>query len=349
MLYFAQAGDARGGQGGRDERREAVLASPGRNLAGAADVTSHRIVFLDRATIGPTVALTRPGFAHEWAEHDATAAAEVAERLAGATVAITNKVPIRAATLAALPDLRMIVVDVAACKQRGIVVANVRGYAVHTVPEHTFALILALRRSLIGYRQDVIAGEWQRAGQFCFFNHPIGDLHGATLGIIGEGTIGQAVGRLGQAFGMRTLFAAHKGVSGLGPLYTPWDEVLETSDVITLHAPLMPATRNLIALPEFGRMKRRPLLINASRGGLVNEDDLVKALDQGLIAGAGFDCLTAEPPGEDHPLRRILERPNVIVTPHVAWASAEAMQEVWGQVIANLENFERGQPSNLVG
>ena len=319
-------------------------------------MTSHRIVFLDRATIGPTVTLTRPGFAHEWAEHEATTAAEVAERLDGATIAITNKVPIGAATLAALPDLRMIavaatgydVVDVATCKERGIVVANVRGYAVHTVPEHTFALILALRRSLIGYRRDVIAGEWQRAGQFCFFSHPIGDLHGATLGIIGEGTIGQSVARLGQAFGMRTLFAAHKGVSGLGPLYTPWDEVLETSDVITLHAPLMPATRNLIALPEFRQMRRRPLVINASRGGLVNEEDLVRALDEGLIAGAGFDCLTAEPPGEGHPFWRILERPNVIVTPHVAWASAEAMQEVWNQVIANLENFERGAPSNVV-
>jgi glycerate dehydrogenase len=319
-------------------------------------VTSHRIVFLDRATIGPTVTLTRPGFAHAWAEHDATAAAEVARRLDGATIAITNKVPIGAATLAGLPDLRMIavaatgydVVDVAACKEQGIVVANVRGYAVHTVPEHTFALILALRRSLIGYRQEVIAGEWQRAGQFCFFNHPIGDLHGATLGIIGEGTIGQSVARLGQAFGMRTLFAAHKGVSGLGPLYTPWDEVLETSDVITLHAPLMPATRNLIAMPEFRQMKRRPLVINASRGGLVNEEDLVKALDEGLIAGAGFDCLTAEPPGEDHPFWRILERPNVIVTPHVAWASEQAMQDLWNQVIASIENFHRGEPTNLV-
>jgi glycerate dehydrogenase len=316
----------------------------------------ERIVFLDRATIGPSVDLRRPHFEHDWVEHEATSGDEVVGRLTDATIAITNKVPIRAATLAALQELRMIavaatgydVVDVAACKERGIVVANVRGYAVHTVPEHTFALILALRRSLIGYRQDVIAGEWQRAGQFCFFNHPIGDLHGATLGIIGEGTIGQAVARLGQAFGMRTLFAAHKGVSGLGPLYTPWDEVLETSDVITLHAPLMPSTRNVLAMPEFRKMKRRPLLINASRGGLVNEADLVRALDEGLIAGAGFDCLTAEPPGDDHPFWRILERPNVIVTPHVAWASTEAMQEVWEQVIANLENFERGEPSNVV-
>jgi glycerate dehydrogenase len=316
----------------------------------------QRIVFLDRATIGPTVELRRPDFQHEWLEHRATAADEVAERLAGATVAITNKVPIREAALAGLPDLKMVavaatgydVVEVAACRERGIVVANVRGYAVGSVPEHTFALILALRRSIVGYRQDVIAGEWQKAGQFCFFNHPIQDLSGATLGIIGEGTIGQAVARLGQAFGMRTLYAAHKGVLGLGPLYTPFTEVLETSDVITLHAPLMPSTRNVLAMPEFRQMKRRPLLINASRGGLVHEADLVRALDEGLVSGIGFDCLTSEPPVEDHPFWPILDRPNVVVTPHVAWASEQAMQALWDQVIANIENFHRGRPSNLV-
>lgn len=319
-------------------------------------MTTHRIVFLDRATIGPTVTIKRPAFEHDWIEHQATARDQVVDRLRGASIAIINKVPIDAGTLAQLPDLRLIavaatgydLVDVAACKARGVVVANVRGYALHTVPEHTFALILALRRALIGYREDVIAGEWQRAGQFCFFNHPIRDLYGSTLGIIGEGTIGQEVARLGQAFGMRTLFAAHKGVSGLGPLYTPFDEVLETSDVITLHAPLMPRTRNLLAMPEFQRMRRRPLLINASRGGLVNEADLVRALDEGLIAGAGFDCLSAEPPTADHPFWRILERPNVIVTPHVAWASAEAMQALWDQLVATIESFERGAPVNVV-
>jgi glycerate dehydrogenase len=316
----------------------------------------QRIVFLDRATIGPGVDLRRPRFEHEWVEHEATSGDEVVGRLAGATIAITNKVPIREAALAELPDLKMIavaatgydVVDVAACRQRGVVVANVRGYAVNSVPEHTFALILALRRSLIGYRQDVMAGEWQKAGQFCFFNHPIRDLHGATLGIVGEGTIGQAVARLGQAFGMHTLYAAHKGVAGLGPLYTPFDQVLETSDVITLHAPLMPSTRNVLAMPEFRKMKRRPLLINASRGGLVNEADLVRALDEGLIGGIGFDCLTSEPPADDHPFWPILNRPNVIVTPHVAWASEEAMQACWDQVVDNIENFHRGQPSRVV-
>ncbi len=170
-----------------------------------------------------------------------------------------------------------------------------RAYAVNTVPEHTFALILALRRGIVGYRQDVIDGQWLKAGQFCFFTHPIRDLAGSTLGIIGEGAIGQSVARLGQAFGMRTLFAAHKGVSGLGPLYTPFDEVLETSDVITLHSPLLPGTRNMIGMPEFRKMKKRPLLINTARGGLVVEEDLVQAVKEGLIAGAGFDCITKEP------------------------------------------------------
>ncbi len=316
----------------------------------------ERVVFLDRSTIGPTVTIGRPSFAHDWVEHQATKADEVVERLAGATIAITNKVPIRAAALGQLPDLKMIavaatgydVVEVAACAQRGITVANVRGYAVNTVPEHTFALILALRRSIVGYRQDVIAGEWQRAGQFCFFNHTIRELHGATLGIIGEGSIGQSVTRLGQAFGMRTLYAAHKGVSGLGPLYTPFDEVLATSDIITLHSPLMDSTRNVLAMPEFRQMTRRPLLINASRGGLIHEADLVEALDQGLISGIGFDCLTSEPPCADHPFTAILDRPNVIVTPHVAWASEEAMQTCWDQVVANIENFHGGAPSNVV-
>jgi len=316
----------------------------------------QRIVLLDRATIGPSVRITKPAFEHEWVEYGSTSENEVVGRLSDATIAITNKVPIRGSALASLPELKMIgvaatgydVVDVAACAERGIAVANVRGYAINTVPEHTFALILALRRSLIGYRQDVIAGEWQRAGQFCFFNHPIRELHGSTLGIMGEGVIGQAVARLGQAFGMRTFFAAHKGVEGLGPLYTPFEEVLESSDIITLHCPLMPSTRNMLAMPEFRRMKRRPLLINVARGGLVNEEDAVAALDEGLIAGLGFDCLTSEPPREDHPFLAIMERPNVIVTPHVAWASEEAMQTLWDQLVGTLEAFHRGEPRNLV-
>lgn len=315
-----------------------------------------RIVFLDRSSLGPTVRVTKPSFAHEWVEYDRTRPEEVVARLQSADIAVCNKVPIRRAAIEQLLGLKMISIpatgydafDVDACAERGIVVSNVRGYATHTVPEHAFALILALRRGVIGFRQDVINGRWQQEQQFCFFSHPINDLAGSTLGIFGEGALGQGVARLGQAFGMRTLFAAHKNVQGLGPLYTPFDEVLETSDVITLHSPLMPATRNMIAAPEFARMKKRPLLINCARGGLVNEADLVKALDDGQIAGFGFDCLTSEPPVADNPILKVLDRPNVIVTPHVAWASAEAMQTLWDQVVRNIENFHAGQPTNNV-
>jgi glycerate dehydrogenase len=315
-----------------------------------------RIVFLDRSTIGPSVRLARPSFPHEWIDHDRTRPDQVVERLSGADIAVCNKVPIRREAIKSLPDLKMICIpatgydafDIEACKERGIVVSNVRGYANHTVPEHVFALILALRRNLIGFRQDVIDGKWQEADQFCFFTHPIRDLAGSTLGIIGEGALGQGVARLGQAFGMRTLFAAHKGVEGLGPLYTPFEEVLDVSDVVTLHCPLTPTTRNMIAAPEFARMGRKPLLINCARGGLVSEADLVQALDKGQIAGAGFDCLTSEPPRPDNPLLKILDRPNVVVTPHTAWASDEAMQALWNQVIEHIENFHRGTPSNRV-
>ena len=315
-----------------------------------------RIVFLDRSTMGPSVTLSKPSFAHEWIEHDRTRPDQVVERLQGADIAVCNKVPIRRDSIERLPDLRMICIpatgydafDIDACKERGIVVSNVRGYAVNTVPEHAFALIFALRRGLVGYRQDVIDGRWQKEAQFCFHTHPINDLAGSTLGIFGEGALGQGVATIGRALGMRILFAAHKGVSGLGPLYTPFDEVLETADVITLHCPLMPATRNMIAAAEFAKMKRKPLLINCARGGLVNEADLVDALDQGLIAGAGFDCLTSEPPLPDNPLLKVLDRPNVIVTPHVAWASQEAMQTLWDQVVLHIENFHAGRPSNRV-
>ncbi len=186
--------------------------------------------------------------------------------------------------------------DLTACRRLGIPVSNVQSYAVHTVPEHTFALILALRRSLPAYRASVSAGEWQRSGQLTLLTHPIHDLHASILGIIGEGAIGQAVADLGRAFGMKVLFAAHKGSTGMGPLYTPFEEVLERSDVLTLHCPLTPATRNLLSDTEFARMKRRPLVINTARGGLIDEAALVRALEGGSIAGAAVDAVSAEPP-----------------------------------------------------
>ena len=316
-----------------------------------------KIVFLDRDTMGPSVEITRPAFAHDWVEYGKTAPDQVAERIADADMVITNKAPIGAGQLAGAANLRMIsiaatgfdVIDIPACAAHGVTVSNVRGYAENTVPEHAFALILALRRGIVGYRQDVINGEWEKSGQFCFFNHPIADLAGSRLGIVGEGVIGQNVARIARGFNMEVMFAAHKGADGLGPLYTPWDEVIETSDVITLHAPLMPATRNMIAAPEFERMKNSAILINTSRGGLVDEAALAHSLTSGQIAGAGFDVLTKEPPAPDNPLLSVLERPNFILTPHTAWASDEAQAEVWRQVVYHLEQFEAGQATNTLG
>jgi glycerate dehydrogenase len=316
----------------------------------------HRIVFLDRSTIAPQIRLRRPAFEHQLAEHANTRPDEVVARLKGASVAILNKVPMPASVLEQLPDLKLIAVaatgtdcvDKTYCEAHGIAVSNIRGYAVNTVPEHAFALIFALRRNIVAYREDVIAGRWQESGQFCFFDHPIRDLAGARLGIIGEGVLGQRVAEIGRALGMVPMFAAHKGRSGLGPLYTPWNEVLESSEIITLHSPLTPDTRNVIAMPEFRAMKQRPIIVNTARGGLVDEDDLVRALDEGLISGVGFDVTIGEPPPVDSPLMRIAKRPNVILTPHVAWASDEAQQALADQLMDNIENFVAGRPSNLV-
>lgn len=316
----------------------------------------HHVVFLDRATIAPQIQVRRPSFAHTWTEHDRTTAEQALERLKGATIAINNKVQLRRETLSQLPDLKLIAmaatgtdcVDKAYCRERGIVVSNIRGYATHTVPEHVFALILALRRSILPFREDVRHGEWQKAAQFCFFNHSIHDLHGSRIGIMGEGALGQGVADLARAFGMKILFAAHKGKNGLGPLYTPFEDVLETSDVITLHCPLLPETKGMIGMAEFRRMKRRPIIVNAARGGLIVEEDLERALAEGLIAGAAIDVTMPEPPAKDSVLMRMLERPNFILTPHIAWASDEAQQVLADQLIDNVENFANGKPTNVV-
>jgi glycerate dehydrogenase len=313
----------------------------------------RRVVFLDRASLKATV--RKPVGAGAYVEYDKTALEELVPRLAGADVAIVNKVPMRAPTLERLPDLKMIavaatgydVVDVAYCKEHGIAVANIRNYAVHTVPEHAFMMILALRRNLLAYREDVQHGVWNKSDQFCFFTHPIGDLHGSTLGIIGEGAIGQGTAAIGRAFGMKVLFADHPPPTMEGVAFTPHDEVIAQSDVISLHCPLMPSTRNLIDLAAFRKMKRSAILINSARGGLVDESALIQALDEGLIAGAGFDVLTVEPPRNGHPLLDV-RRPNFILTPHIAWASDGAMQFLADQLIDNIDSWAAGKPQHLV-
>ncbi|TXG97418.1 MAG: D-2-hydroxyacid dehydrogenase [Rhodocyclaceae bacterium] len=315
-----------------------------------------RIVQLESESV--IAEMRRPAFAHEWVDYPATAPAQVVERLAGAEIAITNKVPIDAAALAALPALKMIAisatgtnnVDLDACRARGIVVSNIRGYAEHTVPEHVMALLLALSRNLIAWRETLQAGAWQRAEQFCLFDHPIRDLHGATLGLIGSGTLGNGVARLAEAFGMRVLRAEHKQATAVRPGYTAFAEVLATADAISLHCPLMAETTGLIGEPELRAMKRSALLINTARGGIVDEAALIRALKEGWIAGAGFDVVTVEPPPPGHPLLdpALLALPNFLLTPHVAWSSRPAMQALADQLIANIEAFAAGTPQNRV-
>lgn len=313
----------------------------------------QHIVFLDRSTLQATV--RRPSFAHTWQEYPMSTVAELPQKLRDATVVITNKVPLRAETLQQLPKVKMIavaatgydVVDVAYCKAHDIAVANIRNYAVHTVPEHTFAMILALQRSLLAYRRDVENGRWQQSEQFCFFDHPIRDLFGSTIGIVGEGALGQGTAKIARAFGMSVLFADHAPPKAPDVEFTPLDQVLAQSDIISLHTPLTPETRNMIGLAQFRQMKRSAILINTARGGLVDEAALVQALKEGLIAGAGFDVLSKEPPKEGNPLLD-LRLPNFILTPHVAWASDGAMQFLSDQLIDNIEAYIKGTPQHLV-
>lgn len=316
----------------------------------------ERIVYLERESMIADV--RRPAFAHEWVEHPRSLQAEVEGRLAGATVAIVNKVQIDAAMISRLPALKMIAVaatgtnnvDLDACRARGIVVSNIRGYAVHTVPEHTIALMLALSRNLVAYRESVQAGRWQQSEQFCFFDHPIRDLHGATLAIVGSGSLGQGVARLAEAFGMKVLKVEHKNASACREGYVPFAEALAVADIVSLHCPLNADTQHLIGEAELRAMKPSALLINTSRGGLVDEALLLRALKEGWIAGAGFDVLTREPPRDGNPLLdpALLAQRNFLLTPHVAWASRPAMQALADQLIDNIEAFARGEPRNRV-
>jgi glycerate dehydrogenase len=314
---------------------------------------AHKLVFLDRASLDARP--RRPSFAHDWAEYAATDRADVVSRLADATIAITNKVALRAADIDRLPQLKMIgvaatgtdVIDLDACRKRGIVVSNIRNYAVNTVPEHTFALILSLRRNLRAYADDVAAGRWQTANTFCLLDHPIRDLAGSRLGIVGYGALGRSVAKLGLAFGMEVCAYDPFPFEDPQVAAISLEEMFRTADVITLHLPLTEQTRNMIGRAELAKMKPTSLLINTARGGLVDEEALAAALANGGIAGAGFDVLTVEPPQPDNPLLK-LRLPNFILTPHTAWASQQAQQTLADQLIDNIEAYVAGKPRNVV-
>jgi glycerate dehydrogenase len=317
---------------------------------------TKRIVFLDRSTIGPGAKMPTPDFDHDWQEYARCKPSQVGQRLAQAHIAITNKAPITAEILSKLPDLEMIaiaatgtnVVDLDACKSRGIVVSNIREYAKHSVPEHTFSLILALKRNLFEYRDQINTGAWQAADQFCFFNRPMHDLHGATLGIIGTGSIATTVGKLASAFGMTVLYHSLSGRKD--SLYNLVDlkTLLSSSDIVSIHCPLTEQSKHLINPQSLSQMRPDALLINTARGPIVDLGAVAQALRNSALGGVGLDVLDQEPPETDSTAMALSALPNCIVTPHTAWASLEAMQILSNQLIENIEAFAAGAPKRTL-
>lgn len=319
-------------------------------------MTLPTIVFLDRATIPTQIELPHLPFEHQWLEYDLTAPGEVVDRLQPAQIAITNKVVLDRSVLMQLPNLKMIAVaatgvnnvDIEACHEFGIAVTNIRGYATRSVPEHVLAMIFALRRNLKGYHNDIAAGEWQRQKQFCFFTHPIRDVAGATLGIIGSGALGEATAQLAKAVGMNVLFAERKGAEQCRDGFLPFERVLALSDVLTLHCPLNEQTHHLIGRQELASMKSSSIVINTGRGGLVDEEALVDALKQGEISAAGVDVFTDEPADDSNSLVANMHLPNLLLTPHVAWGSDTAIQNLADILIESIAAFLEGKQHNRV-
>lgn len=314
-----------------------------------------KITFLDRATFPESIEITRPHFEHQWSEYLHSQANEITERAIDCDVIVVNKVVLDAAVLSTLPVLKLIVVsatgynniDLDYCKAHGIRVCNVQGYAVNTVPEHTIAVLLALKRNLVAYHRAVENKRWHQSSHFSLHDYSVLDVHGSTLGLIGRGTIGDSVAQIAKVLGMNVVYLARhldqvrQGELGL-------DDFLSCADVISIHAPLTPQTHNLIAADEFAKMSKKPILINTARGGIVDEVAAVNAIKTGQISGLAFDVLTQEPMNDAHPFNTILDRHDVLITPHNAWASHQAMSVLWQGVIDNMDGFVNGQPINVI-
>jgi glycerate dehydrogenase len=283
-----------------------------------------------------------------------TAPDETGARIAGAEIVILNKVKISREMLRAAPGVKLIcvvatgtdVVDLIAAKEFGVIVCNCQAYGIDSVVQHVFASILALHTNLLPYHNAVRDGRWQQAKQFCFLDYPIIELKGKTLGIIGYGNLGKGVAAIAQAFGMKVIVAARPGT--LSEDRPSIEELLPQVDVLTLHCPLNEATRGLIDSTALSIMKQTAFLVNAARGGIVDETALLDALKSGAIAGAAMDVLSVEPPTEGNPLLDE-DLPNLIITPHVAWASKEARQTIIDQTVENITGWQKNAPVRVVG
>ncbi len=292
----------------------------------------------------------------EWRMYDTTDHVPIRTRIAGAAVVVSNKVVLDDELLGEAQGLRLVCVaatgtnnvDLDAANFLGIPVCNARGYATPAVVQHVFALILALMTRLEDYRQAVADGRWQRSDYFCLLDFPIRELAGRRLGVVGYGELGRAVARVAEAFGMEVLVAQRPGMPDDRPDRMPLRELLPGVDVLSLHCPLTPDTHGLIGPDELALMRSDALLINTARGGIVDERALVAALREGTLGGAGVDVLTREPPVNGNPLLSS-DIPNLVLTPHIAWASRESRQRLVDEVGRNIEAFLAGEQRNLVG
>jgi len=306
------------------------------------------IVYLDDFTINPgDLPWTPLESLGECVRYHRTEEEETLPRARPADILLTNKTPLTAATIGELPRLKYIgvtatgynVVDIAAARARGIPVTNVPEYGTAAIAQHAFALLLEMTQHTGHHAESVRAGRWSTCTNFCYWDYPLIELAGLRLGIVGAGRIGRAVARIGEAFGMSVAYATRAG--GRAEL----ESVFRSSDVVSLHCLLTPDTRELINASTLAWMKPSALLLNVSRGPLINEADLAAALNAGRIAGAGLDVLSAEPPPADNPL---LRAKNCVVTPHLAWAARGSRARLLDISIANVRAFLAGRPVNVV-
>lgn len=285
----------------------------------------------------------------------ATSPEQLLSHARGAQVLISNKVPLRAEHFAQLPELKLVAVaatgvnqiDLDAARAHGVAVCNVRNYGADAVAEHALMLMLALSRNLFAYRRAVLEGGWQQSAQFCLHAAPMKDLSARTLAVCGGGAIGEALAAKAAALGMRLMRVERKGAAQVRAGYTRFETALAEADVLSLHLPLNDDTRGLIGAAELALMKPDALLINTARGGLVDEAALLAALQAGRLGGAGLDVLDTEPPRQGNPLLDV-ELPNLIITPHAAWLSEQALAKLAQQLVDNIAAFLQGEPRNLV-
>ncbi len=286
--------------------------------------------------------------------YERSAVEDIQQRAVNAEVVLTNKTPLSAKILAELPKLKLIcvlatgvnVVDLKAAQDRGITVCNVPGYSTPNVAQAVFALLLELTNQTALHAAEVRSGVWSSCPDFCYWRGELVELDGRTLGLVGYGAIGQAVAAVGQALGMNVLAARRKKTSRPDDVtYVDIDAIFRESDVVSLHCPLTSETEELVNAERLAAMKSSAYLINTSRGGVIHEQDLADALNEGRIAGAGLDVLSVEPPPVSNPL---LTAKNCLITPHIAWASRAARQRLIAATSGNIHGFINGSPQNVV-